>query len=38
MDIMILLQGSHATWKTWNFVIYLSLPGICSKIVKNLEF
>ncbi len=34
-------QGSHPTWKTlktWNFVIFFSRPGICSKSSKNLEF
>ncbi len=31
-------QGSHHTWKTLNFVIFFSMPGICSKSGKNLEF
>ncbi len=26
------IQGSHPTWKTWNFVIYFSRPG------KYMEF
>ncbi len=34
-------QASHPsgkTLKTWNFVIYFSRPGICSKNGENLEF
>ncbi len=32
-------QGSHPTWKTWNFVIFFSRPGKClefaPKVVKT---
>ncbi len=35
-------QGSHATWKTWNFVIFISRPGKClefaQKVVKTWNF
>ncbi len=35
-------QGSHPTWKTWNFVIYFYRPGkymeFALKTGKNLEF
>ncbi len=34
-------QGSHPTWKTWNFVFFFQawkMPGICSKSSKNLKF
>ncbi len=36
------LQGSHPTWKTWNFVIFFSRPGKClqfaQKVVKTWTF
>ncbi len=35
-------QGSHATWKTWNFVIFFSRPGKClefaQKVIKTSNF
>ncbi len=35
-------QGSHPTWKTWNFVIFFSMPGkyleFAQKVVKTWNF
>ncbi len=37
-----LMQGSHPTWKTWNFVIFFSRSGKClefaQKVVKTWNF
>ncbi len=30
------ILGSHATWKTWNFVIFLSRPGKCLEFAKKV--
>ncbi len=29
-------QGSHPTWKTWNFVIYLSRPEKCLEFAQKV--
>ncbi len=31
-----MLQGSHPTWKTWNFVIYFSRPGKRLECAQNM--
>ncbi len=30
------IQGSHPTWKIWNFVIYISRPGKCLEFAQKL--
>ncbi len=38
ISIVLFVQGSHSTWKTWNFVI--SFPGLefAQKVVKTWNF
>ncbi len=31
------LQGSHPTWKTWNFVIYFSRSGKCLEFSQKVQ-
>ncbi len=41
-NVRITSQGSHPTWKIWNFVIFFSKPGKClefaQKVVKTWTF
>ncbi len=42
VSVMFLLQCSHRTWKTWNFIMYFSMPGKClecaQKVAKSWNF